>query len=62
VRGSAAAPDITVAGAETVDQVVDVLALSCAVRYQEFLDGIEPDERIYHRGDPVAVIRAAIRG
>ena len=32
-----------------------------AVRYQEFLDGIEPSERIYHRGDPAAAIRAALR-
>jgi phosphotransferase family enzyme len=32
-----------------------------AVRYQEFLDGIEPSERVYHRGDPAAAIRAALR-
>jgi len=32
-----------------------------AVRYQEFLDGIEPSERIYHLGDPAAEIRAALR-
>jgi hypothetical protein len=32
-----------------------------AVRYQEFLDGIEPSERIYHLGDPAAAIRAALR-
>lgn len=32
-----------------------------AVRYQEFLDGIEPAERIYHLGDPAASIRAALR-
>jgi len=32
-----------------------------AVRYQEFLDGIEPSERIYHVGDPAAAIRAALR-
>jgi len=31
------------------------------VRYQEFLDGIEPSERIYHHGDPAAAIRAALR-
>jgi hypothetical protein len=31
------------------------------VRYQEFLDGIEPSEQIYHRGDPAAAIRAALR-
>jgi Ser/Thr protein kinase RdoA (MazF antagonist) len=35
--------------------------LSYAVRYQEFLDGIEPSERIYHLGDPAAAIRAALR-
>jgi Phosphotransferase enzyme family len=31
-----------------------------AVRYQEFLDGIEESERIYHRGDPVTNIREAL--
>ena len=31
------------------------------MRYQEFLDGIEPSERIYHAGDPAAAIRAALR-
>jgi Ser/Thr protein kinase RdoA (MazF antagonist) len=35
--------------------------LTSAVRYQEFLDGIEPSERIYHLGDPAAAIRAALR-
>jgi Ser/Thr protein kinase RdoA (MazF antagonist) len=35
--------------------------LTYAVRYQEFLDGIEPSERIYHAGDPAAAIRAALR-
>jgi Ser/Thr protein kinase RdoA (MazF antagonist) len=35
--------------------------LAYAVRYQEFLDGIEPVERIYHLGDPAAAIRAALR-
>jgi Ser/Thr protein kinase RdoA (MazF antagonist) len=35
--------------------------LAYAVRYQEFLDGIEPAEQIYHRGDPAAVIRTALR-
>ncbi|MEW1848228.1 aminoglycoside phosphotransferase family protein [Nonomuraea angiospora] len=35
--------------------------LDYAVRYQEFLDGIEPSERIYHHGDPVTSIRAALR-
>jgi hypothetical protein len=31
-----------------------------AVRYQEFLDGIEESERIYHRGDPAANVREAL--
>jgi|tagenome__1003787_1003787.scaffolds.fasta_scaffold20932421_2 hypothetical protein len=35
--------------------------LAYAVRYQEFLDGIEPSEQVYHRGDPAAAIRAALR-
>ncbi|WP_053170963.1 phosphotransferase [Streptomyces sp. SBT349] len=35
--------------------------LGYALRYQEFLDGIEPTERIYHRGDPAAAVRAALR-
>ncbi|WP_330302341.1 MULTISPECIES: aminoglycoside phosphotransferase family protein [unclassified Streptomyces] len=35
--------------------------LTYAVRYQEFLDGIEPSERRYHRGDPADEIRAAVR-
>jgi hypothetical protein len=35
--------------------------LAYAVRYQEFLDGIEPAERIYHHDDPAATIRAALR-
>ncbi len=32
-----------------------------AVRYQEFLDGIEASERIYHEGDPASCVRAALR-
>jgi Ser/Thr protein kinase RdoA (MazF antagonist) len=32
-----------------------------AVRYQEFLDGIEASERPYHEGDPVTAIRSALR-
>ncbi|WP_406178353.1 hypothetical protein [Streptomyces sp. NBC_00996] len=35
--------------------------LTYALRYQEFLDGIEPSERRYHRGDPADEIRAAVR-
>ena len=34
--------------------------LAYAVRYQEFLDNIEPSERVYHLGDPAAVIRQAL--
>ncbi|MEO3813235.1 aminoglycoside phosphotransferase family protein [Sphaerisporangium sp. B11E5] len=32
-----------------------------AVRYQEFLDGIEPSEHVYHDGDPASELRAALR-
>jgi Ser/Thr protein kinase RdoA (MazF antagonist) len=35
--------------------------LAYAVRYQEFLDGIEPSERVYHDGDPAASVREALR-
>jgi hypothetical protein len=31
-----------------------------AVRYQEFLDGIEESEQIYHLGDPASCVRAAL--
>ena len=34
--------------------------LTYAVRYQEFLDNIEPSEHVYHRGDPASSIRQAI--
>lgn len=34
--------------------------LTYAVRYQEFLDNIEPSERVYHLGDPAAAIRHAL--
>ncbi|MFE9425162.1 aminoglycoside phosphotransferase family protein [Kitasatospora sp. NPDC006697] len=34
--------------------------LGYAVRYQEFLDAIEPSEHRYHAGDPAAEIRAAL--
>jgi hypothetical protein len=44
-------------------RVAEPLAhLASAVRYQEFLDNIEPSERVYHRGDPAAAVRAAIAG
>ncbi|MFD2686345.1 aminoglycoside phosphotransferase family protein [Streptomyces phyllanthi] len=35
--------------------------LAYAVRYREFLDGIEASERPYHEGDPEASIREAVR-
>ncbi|WP_327068494.1 aminoglycoside phosphotransferase family protein [Kitasatospora sp. NBC_01302] len=34
--------------------------LAYAVRFQEFLDGIEPSEERYHAGDPAAQLRAAL--
>jgi Ser/Thr protein kinase RdoA (MazF antagonist) len=34
--------------------------LGYAVRYQEFLDAIEPSEQRYHAGDPAAEIRGAL--
>ena len=34
--------------------------LAYAVRYQEFLDGIEPSERVYHLGGPANAVRAAL--
>ena len=42
-------------------RVAEPLAhLAYAVRYQEFLDHIEPSERVYHLGDPAAAIRQAL--
>jgi hypothetical protein len=42
-------------------RVAEPLAhLGYAVRYQEFLDNIEPSERVYQVGDPAASIRQAI--
>jgi hypothetical protein len=34
--------------------------LEAALTYQRFLDGIEPDERPYHEGDPAEQIRMAL--
>ena len=34
--------------------------LAYAVRYQEFLDNIEPSEHVYHLGDPASSIRRAL--
>lgn len=42
-------------------KIAEPLAHLCyAVRYQEFLDGIEESERIYHLDDPATSIRAAL--
>lgn len=37
-----------------------LIQLSYAVRYQEFLDGIEESEQVYHRDDPAVSVRRAI--
>jgi len=55
---SAAAPGSRPAAALRIAEPLAQLAY--AVRYQEFLDNIEPSERVYHRGDPAAAIRAAV--
>jgi Ser/Thr protein kinase RdoA (MazF antagonist) len=47
--------------ARALDIAEPLAHLAYAVRYQEFLDGIEPAERIYHHDDPVVTIRAALR-
>ncbi|PZG24566.1 aminoglycoside phosphotransferase family protein [Spongiactinospora gelatinilytica] len=53
------APGSDPAGALTIAE--PLAHLHYAVRYQEFLDGIEPSERIYHLDDPSTEIRAALR-
>jgi hypothetical protein len=53
-RGTRSRPAAALRIAEPLAQ------LAYAVRYQEFLDNIEPSERVYHRGDPAAAIRAAV--
>ncbi|MDX6315549.1 MAG: hypothetical protein QOF44_5013, partial [Streptomyces sp.] len=57
---SSEVPGCEAARALTVGEPLAHLAY--AVRYQEFLDGIEPSERVYHVGDPAAAIRTALRG
>ena len=46
-----------------LDRAADLLgpvrALRQAMIYQVFLDGIEPDERVYHSGDPAHWLRKA---
>ncbi|GAA0245042.1 hypothetical protein GCM10009539_33100 [Cryptosporangium japonicum] len=46
--------------AEALRLAAPLAHLAYAVRYQEFLDQIEPSERIYHAGDPEAAIRHAL--
>jgi Ser/Thr protein kinase RdoA (MazF antagonist) len=55
---TAAAPRSRPAAALRIAEPLAQLAY--AVRYQEFLDQIEPSERVYHLGDPAAVIRHAL--
>jgi hypothetical protein len=55
----AACPGSDPARALTVGEPLSQLYF--AVRYQEFLDGIEVSERIYHEGDPASCVRAALR-
>jgi Ser/Thr protein kinase RdoA (MazF antagonist) len=43
-----------------VELVRPVQHLEAALTYQGFLDGIEPDERPYHEGDPAEQIRQAL--
>ena len=56
---AAARPDSDPARALAIGEPLGHLAY--AVRYQEFLDGIEPSERVYHDGDPAASVRTALR-
>ncbi|MBI4943236.1 MAG: phosphotransferase [Actinobacteria bacterium] len=51
-------PDVDLAGAA---QVARPLApLRAALAWQRFLDGIEPDEWLYHQGDPAAGLHGAL--
>lgn len=46
--------------ARAAELVRPVQHLEAALTYQAFLDGIEPDERRYHEGDPVDQVRTAL--
>ncbi|MBB4945597.1 hypothetical protein F4556_001132 [Kitasatospora gansuensis] len=46
--------------AKALELAEPLMHLGYAVRYQEFLDGIEATERVYHQGDPESEIRAAL--
>ncbi|MER5866328.1 aminoglycoside phosphotransferase family protein [Kitasatospora sp. NPDC002040] len=46
--------------ARALELAEPLVHLGYAVRYQEFLDGIEATERVYHHGDPESETRAAL--
>ncbi|WP_308250387.1 phosphotransferase [Sphaerisporangium fuscum] len=46
--------------ARALEIAAPLVHLMYAVRYQEFLDGIERSERVYHEGDPATEVRAAL--
>ena len=46
--------------ARAVELMRPVQPLEAALLYQGFLDGIEPDERPYHEGDPAGEVRRAL--
>lgn len=46
--------------ARALPPIAVLTRLAGAITYQRFLDNIEPDERIYHEGDPAHELRRAI--
>ncbi|MFJ8042053.1 phosphotransferase [Kitasatospora sp. NPDC096147] len=46
--------------ARALELAEPLVHLGYAVRYQEFLDGIEATEQVYHAGDPESEVRAAL--
>ncbi|MFD7734957.1 phosphotransferase family protein [Kitasatospora phosalacinea] len=46
---------------EALELAAPLVHVHFALRYQEFLDGIEPSEHPYHAGDPAAEVRRALR-
>ena len=57
----AAAAQVYLAAARALAIAEPLSHLHYAVRYQEFLDGIEPSEWPYHQGDPADAVREAVR-
>ncbi|MFD0566655.1 hypothetical protein ACFQ2M_35385 [Kitasatospora saccharophila] len=45
---------------EALELAAPLVHVHFALRYQEFLDGIEPSEHPYHAGDPAAEVRRAL--